>query len=100
MFPSSWKLYLNDFPYFGSSLAHLEPKVQLFEIDDLGAADNDDLSHHHLPNFKQLTDIDLVMAYVSGRRRASCCRLRGEKSRHIPLAKRVHTSKQGGSEQS
>ena len=40
------------FLFFGSSLAHLEPKLQLFEVDDHGNADNDDLSHHHLQNFK------------------------------------------------
>ena len=34
MCPSSWKLYVDDFPFFGSSLAHLEPKLQLFEVDD------------------------------------------------------------------
>ena len=28
--PSSWKLYVDDFPLFGSSLAHLEPELQLF----------------------------------------------------------------------
>ena len=42
------------FLILGSSLAHLEPKLQLFEVDDHDNAGNDDLSHHHLPNFKQL----------------------------------------------
>ena len=32
MCPSSWKSYLDDFLFFGSSLAHLEPKLQLFEV--------------------------------------------------------------------
>ena len=33
----------------------VEPSVcQLFEVDDHGDAGNDDLSHHNLPNFKQL----------------------------------------------
>ena len=32
MCPSSWKLYLDDFPFLGSSLAHLEPKLELFEF--------------------------------------------------------------------
>ena len=32
MCPSSWKLYLDDLPVLGSSLAHLEPKLQLFEV--------------------------------------------------------------------
>ena len=32
MYPSSWKLYLDDFPFFGSSLAHLEPELELFEV--------------------------------------------------------------------
>ena len=31
-------------------LAHLEPELELFEVDDIG----DDLKHHYLPNFKQL----------------------------------------------
>ena len=39
--------------FWHSSLAHLEPKLQLFEVDDHGDAGNDDLSHHHLQNFKQ-----------------------------------------------
>ena len=42
------------FLFFGSSLAHLEPKLQLFEVDDHGDAGNDDVLHHHLPNLKQL----------------------------------------------
>ena len=50
MCPSSWKLYLDDFSFFGSSLAHLEPKLQLFEVDDNGDDGDDDLSHHHLPS--------------------------------------------------
>ena len=32
MFPSSRKLYLDYFHYFGSSLAHLEPELELFEV--------------------------------------------------------------------
>ena len=32
MCPSSWKLYLDDFPFFGSSLARLEPEPELFEV--------------------------------------------------------------------
>ena len=32
MCPSSWKLYLDDFPFFGSSLAHLEPELQLLGV--------------------------------------------------------------------
>ena len=35
MCPSSWKLYLDDFPFLGSSLAHLEPKLELFEVWEL-----------------------------------------------------------------
>ena len=50
MCSSSWKSYLDDFPFFGSALAHLEPKLQLFEVDDHGDTDNVDLSHYHLPN--------------------------------------------------
>ena len=37
MHPSSWKLYLDDFPFGSSPSLH-----------------SDDLSHHYLPNFKQL----------------------------------------------
>ena len=40
------------FLFWGSFQAHLEPKLQLFEVDDHGDAGNDDLSHHHFPNFK------------------------------------------------
>ena len=32
---SSWKLYLDDFPFFVSSLAHLEPELELFEVWEL-----------------------------------------------------------------
>ena len=52
MCPSSWKLYLDDFPFFGSSLAHLEPELELFEVDDFG---DDDLSQR-LPNFARGLD--------------------------------------------
>ena len=37
------------FLFFGSSLAHLEPQVELFKVDDFGDDGDDDLSHH-LPN--------------------------------------------------
>ena len=36
MCPSSWKLYVDDFPFFVSPLAHLEPELELFEIDVIG----------------------------------------------------------------
>ena len=32
MCPTSWKLYLDDFPFFGSSLARLEPEPELYEV--------------------------------------------------------------------
>ena len=35
-------------------LAHLEPELGLFEVDDIGDDGDDDLWHHYLPNFKQL----------------------------------------------
>ena len=54
MCPSSWKLYVDDFLFFGSSLAHIEPELELFEVDDIGDDGDDDLSYHYLPNFKQL----------------------------------------------
>ena len=31
--------------FFGSSLAHLEPEQELFEVDDIGDDGEDDLSH-------------------------------------------------------
>ena len=48
------------FLFFGSSLAHLEPELELFEVWEFGSlgvdaiGDDDDLSHVYLPNFKQL----------------------------------------------
>ena len=35
MCPSSWKLYVDDFPFFSSSLAWLEPDLELFEVWDI-----------------------------------------------------------------
>ena len=35
-------------------LDHLEPELELFEVDDIGDDGDDDLWHHYLPNFKQL----------------------------------------------
>ena len=32
--------------HLGSSVAHLEPKLQLCEVDDNGDDGGDDLSHH------------------------------------------------------
>ena len=54
MCPSSWKLYVDDFPFFSSSLACLEPKLELFEVDDISDDGDDDLLYHYLANFKQL----------------------------------------------
>ena len=31
-------------------LAHLEPELELFEVDDIGDDGDDDLQHHYLPN--------------------------------------------------
>ena len=42
------------FSFFGTSLAYLEPEQELFELDDIGNDGGDDLSHHYLPNLKQL----------------------------------------------
>ena len=39
---------------FALVLAHLEPELGLFEVDDIGDVGDDDLWHHYLPNFKQL----------------------------------------------
>ena len=52
MCPSSWKLYVDDFLFFGSSLAHIEPELELF--DDISDDGDDDLSYHYLLNIKQL----------------------------------------------
>ena len=32
----------------------IKPKLELFEVDDIGDDGDDDLWHHYLPNFKQL----------------------------------------------
>ena len=32
MCPSSWLLYKDDFPFFGSLLGRLEPELELFEV--------------------------------------------------------------------
>ena len=34
-------------------LAHLEPELEMFEVDDIGDDGDDDLQHHYLPNFNQ-----------------------------------------------
>ena len=44
MCPSSQKLYQDDFPFFGSPLARLEPELELFEVWDDG---DDDHNHDH-----------------------------------------------------
>ena len=41
------------FLLFGSSLAYLEPELELFLVDDIGDDGDDDLSHHYLPNFEE-----------------------------------------------
>ena len=33
---------------------HVQPELHLFEVYDIGNDGDDDLSHHYLPNFKQL----------------------------------------------
>ena len=35
-------------------LAHLEPELELFEVDDIGNNCDDDLLNHYLPYFRQL----------------------------------------------
>ena len=37
------------FLFFGSSLAHLEPELGLFEVDDIGDDGDADLLYHYLP---------------------------------------------------
>ena len=34
-------------------LAHLEPELELFEVDDIGDDGDDDLSYHYLLNCKK-----------------------------------------------
>ena len=46
---------LNDFPFFGSSPAHLPPELELFEVDDFGDDGDDDSPYRYLPNFKRTT---------------------------------------------
>ena len=41
------------FLFLGSSLAHLEPELELFEVDDIGVDGDGDLSYHYLPNWAQ-----------------------------------------------
>ena len=33
-------------------LAHLEPELELFEVDDICDDGDDELQHHNIPNFK------------------------------------------------
>ena len=43
--------------FLGSSLTHLEPKLQLeFTLENCQKSLIDDLSHHRLPKFKQITE--------------------------------------------
>ena len=42
------------FLFFGSYLAHLEPELELFEVDDIGDDGDDDLSYHYLLNQKAI----------------------------------------------
>ena len=37
----------DDFPFFGSSVASLEPELKLFEVDDTGDHGDNNLLHHH-----------------------------------------------------
>ena len=54
MFPSSRKLYLDYFHYFGSSLAHLEPELELFEVWELMVLQIIITIIANVINFKQL----------------------------------------------
>ena len=36
--------------FLGSSLAHVQPELQLFEVYDSGDDGDGDLSYHYLPN--------------------------------------------------
>ena len=38
--------------FFCSFLAHLEPELELFEVDYIGDDGDDDLSYNYLPNVK------------------------------------------------
>ena len=52
MCPSSWKLYLDDFPFFGSSLARLESELELFEVWEINVRQTIIIANGN--NFKQL----------------------------------------------
>ena len=56
-------MYLDDFPFFYSSLAHLEPEPELFEVDEIGDDGDDDLSYHLIPNFKSLFPSKSFLSY-------------------------------------
>ena len=56
------------FLFFYSSLAHLEPEPELFEVDEIGDDGDDDLSYHHLPSnlrFPQKVFFPIVLFYSS-----------------------------------
>ena len=40
----AWYLWLSISFFFGSSIAHLEPQLESFEVDDIGDDGDDDLS--------------------------------------------------------
>ena len=44
---ASSKLILDDFPFGGFSVAHLEPKLEFFEVDDNDDDVDENLWHHY-----------------------------------------------------
>ena len=52
MCPSFWKLTFDDFTFSGPSLAHLEPELQLFKVDD----NDDDGDDDYLQSWLFLTN--------------------------------------------
>ena len=63
---------------FGSSLTHLEPELELFEVDDIGDDGDDDLSDHYLPksflnhaNYDGFSNVLNFLRMLSGDHRCS-----------------------------
>ena len=54
MCPSSWKLHLDNFPFFGSPLVNLEPELELFEVWEMMVLQIIITIIANVINFKQL----------------------------------------------
>ena len=60
MCPSSWNLYVDGFPFFGSSLAHIEPELELFEVWEIVVLQI--IIHHH--HHRQCHQLQTALAQV------------------------------------